>query len=165
MREEIGLFTGIQVRKSDGTGEVLVERPDGWRNLADVGYGGHAIVPLLREMQRVERPTVFLLQEPERHLHPRAQAELAQLVAESPHRFLVETHSDHLVDRLRTCAMRGQLAPGDLHLLYFEPTDEGTRSSIHDIAVDEMGNLQGAPPGYRDFFHREVEQLMGFESA
>lgn len=160
---KVGLFTGIEVRKSGAMEEVLVEMPDGWRNLADVGYGVHAVVPLLREMQRVERPTVFLLQEPERHLHPRAQAELAQLMAESPHHFLVETHSDHLVDRLRICAMRGQLDPEDLHLLYFEPTDDGDRSSIHDIAVDEMGNLLGAPPGYRDFFQRETERLMGFD--
>lgn len=160
---KVGLFTGIEVRKSGAMEEVLVEMPDGWRNLADVGYGVHAVVPLLREMQRVERPTVFLLQEPERHLHPRAQAELAQLMAESPHHFLVETHSDHLVDRLRICALRGQLDPEDLHLLYFEPTDDGDRSSIHDIAVDEMGNLLGAPPGYRDFFQRETERLMGFD--
>ena len=159
---KMGLFTGIEVRKSGAHEEIVVEMPDEWRNLADVGYGVHAVVPLLREMQFVERPTVFLLQEPERHLHPRAQAELAQLIAESRHHFLIETHSDHLVDRFRICAMRGQMAPEDLHLLYFEPTDEGV-SSIHDISVDELGNLDGAPPGYREFFHREIERLMGFD--
>ena len=155
-----GLFSGVRVRQRDGGVEVLVEMPDGWRNLMDVGRGVHAVLPLLREMQRVERPTVFLLDEPERCLHPTAQAELAQLMVEGPHHFLIETHSDYLLDRFRICVMRGQLDPADLHILYFEPEEGGT-SAIHDISVDEMGNLDGEPPRYREFFHRELDRLMG----
>lgn len=155
-----GLFSGVRVMRRDRGVEVLVEMPDDWRNLMDVGRGVHAVLPLLREMRRAERPKVFLLEEPERCLHPTAQAELAQLMAEGPHHFLIETHSDYFLDRFRICVMRGQMDPADLHILYFEP-GEGGASAIHDISVDEMGNLDGAPPRYREFFDRELDHLMG----
>ena len=106
----------------------------------------------------------FLLQQPEVHLHPRGQAALASLFVDSAsnrrHQFLIETHSDYIVDRIRICVRRRQIAPEDVSILYFEP--RGNAVTIHNLTLDEDGNLEGAPPGYRAFFARETDALLGF---
>ena len=157
----MGLFSGVRASLPtlEETREVLVETPDGWQNLVDVGYGVHAVLSLLAAMCRAGDAAAFLLQEPELHLHPAAQAELATLMAKGKQHFLIETHSEHFVDRFRIEAMRGGMDPEDLQILYFEKAADGTGSKIHDIGVDGNGNLSGAPRGYRRFFLEEADRL------
>ena len=85
----------------------------------------------------------FLLQQPEVHLHPRGQAELASLFVQafkqSGNRFLIETHSDYIVDRVRISVRKGLLKPDDVSILYFEP--RGSAVAVHDMTLDEHGNL------------------------
>ncbi len=119
----------------------------------------HAVLPLLAAMCRAGDAAAFLLQEPELHLHPAAQADLATLMAKGKQHFLIETHSEHFVDRFRIEAMRGGMDPEDLQILYFEKAADGTGSKIHDIGVDGNGNLSGAPRGYRRFFLEEADRL------
>ena len=165
MGERLQLWRGVAVVNAPGsTGiEVHVDTSNGWRNLVDVGYGVHSLLPLLGETIRQPLERVLLLQQPEVHVHPRAQAALTQWMAESGRSFMIETHSDHFVDRFRICVMKEILAPDDLSIVYFQPDQDGTHSRIHDIAVDAQGNLEGAPPEYRSFFLDETRDLLGFE--
>lgn len=104
------------------------------------------------------------MQQPEVHLHPRGQAELASLLIESfrklGNRFLIETHSDYIVDRVRICVREGTVKADDMSILYFEP--KGNAVAIHSMTLDDHGNLQDAPAGYRDFFAKETDRLLGF---
>ena len=113
-------------------------------------------------MYRQQAGATFLLQQPEVNVHPSAQARLAQMMAESPHRFVIETHSDHLIDRFRICVMEEMLAPDELRIAYFQREPEREAASIYNISVDEAGNLDGAPAGYRTFFMDEADRLLGF---
>lgn len=165
MGRSLGLWRKISVGKTFDSSpfEMYVEMPDGWRNLIDVGYGVHSLLPLLSAIFRELRETVFLLQQPEVHIHPRAQAGLAQWMAESGRSFMIETHSDHFVDRFRICVMKELLAPEDLSIIYFEPHQDGAGSRIHSISIDARGNLEGEPEGFRSFFIEETRDLLGFE--
>lgn len=162
--EEVGLFSQVESSppSRDGTTEIRVRTPDGWRNIVDAGYGVHSVLPLLFSICGHGDDTAFLLQQPEVHLHPSAQAALASVMAARHQRFLVETHSDHFVDRFRICVMRGDLEPGDLQILYFAKTPDGRSSTIHGIGVDRNGNLEGEPRGFREFFLDETHRLLGF---
>lgn len=134
------------------------------RNLIDVGYGVSQALPLLTALLRAEGPELFLLQQPEVHLHPKAQAALGSLfcdLAAQGRQLIVETHSDYLVDRI-TMDVRDkatQLKPEDVSILYFEPGDLSVQ--IHSIRLDEMGNVLGAPPSYGQFFMAEVSRSIG----
>ena len=101
----------------------------------------------------------FLLQQPEVHLHPRAQAELASIFVESytksSNRFLIETHSDYLIDRFRIAVRKGLLAADSVSVLYFEPNANGV--TIRNMSLDENGNLMDVPDGYRSFFEMETD--------
>ncbi|MDE2684523.1 MAG: AAA family ATPase [Chloroflexota bacterium] len=147
----------IQVRKHSGP--KYRRRKGPWRNLIDVGYGVSQALPVLTELLRPDGPTTFLLQQPEVHLHPQAQAAFGTLfcqVAAGGRQIIIETHSDYIIDRVRMDVRDGttDLKPEDVSILYFEPGDLAVK--IHSIRLDKAGNVLDAPPGYRQFFTDEM---------
>ncbi len=135
-----------------------------WRNLIDVGYGVSQILPVLFMLTRSVDSPMFLLQQPELHLHPSAQAGLGSILCDvaSKRQILVETHSDYLIDRVRMDVRdkKCDLKPEDISILYFERCDDDVQ--IHNIHIDENGNIEGQPPSYREFFRKEVNRLLEF---
>jgi len=134
------------------------------RNLMDVGYGVSQILPLITELLRQSAPSIFLLQQPEVHLHPSAQAALGSLfcqVAAPDRQLIVETHSAHLMDRVRMDVRDGnvQLNPSDVSILFFELDNLEVR--IHPLRIDNQGNILGAPHSYRRFFMEETRRSLG----
>ena len=133
------------------------------RNLIDVGYGVSQALPLLTELFRPDAPPVFLLQQPEVHLHPMAQAALGNLFCTiaSDRQLIVETHSDYIMDRARMDVRdkRTDLKPEDVSILFFERGELDAR--IHSIRIDKNGNVLDAPPSYREFFMDELTRSIG----
>lgn len=133
------------------------------RNLVDVGYGVSQVLPLLVELLSDDE-SLFLLQQPEVHLHPRAQAALGSLfctTAASGRQLIVETHSEYIVDRVRMDIRdrTTDLKPEDVSILFFERTDLDVH--IHSLRFDEQGNLLDAPDGYGQFFMDETRRSIG----
>ena len=167
---ESGMFSDIRVKAhgrqmSDPFGLQVKVRSGSHANIIDVGYGVSQSLPILVDVLSVPQQQGFILQQPEVHLHPRGQAELATFFVDSVRqrgkRFLIETHSDHIVDRVRIHVRRGDLSADDVSLLYFQPHRNAVR--ICNITLDEHGNLKEVPEGYREFFARETDRLLGFE--
>lgn len=169
-----GLFDEITIRRlgKKGGGEpfqVEIKKGGGrlkgpWRNLIDMGYGVSQILPVITELLRPDAPNTFLMQQPEVHLHPSAQAALGSLfcqVAGSDHQLIVETHSDHLLDRVRMDIRDGKsgLKPEDVSILFFERGDLDVH--IHSLRIDQEGNIEGAPNSYRSFFMEETTKSLG----
>ena len=173
-----GLFSNIKVNRrgkdmSDPFQLQVKVRSGHQRNIMDVGYGVSQSLPIIVDVLAAEEQIgerngnycTFLMQQPEVHLHPRAQAELASFFADSyskrNNRFMIETHSDAIIDRFRILVRTGLLAAEDVSILYFEPQKtDGVK--IHNISLDMHGNLEDAPPGYRDFFLAENDRILGF---
>ena len=168
-----GLFDEISIRPLGKKGEpfqVQVRKYSGsakgpWRNLIDVGYGVSQALPVVTELFRPDANAreMFLLQQPEVHLHPSAQAALGSLfcaVAGPQRQIIVETHSDHLLDRVRMDIRDGvsNLKPEDVSILFFERGNLDVR--IHSLQVDEQGNVLNAPESYRRFFMEEVNRSL-----
>lgn len=166
-----GLFQNVEPKNLGGAMgnpfqlKVKVRGPNS--NIMDVGYGVSQILPILVDILdppafHHHRPTL-LLQQPEIHVHPRAQAELSSLLIKSvsSRSFIVETHSDYMIDRARIEIRKGAIPPEDVSLIYFEP--KGNIVKVHNIGFDKEANLINVPPHYRDFFLKESKRLMGFE--
>jgi hypothetical protein len=161
------MFTDIGVKKlGRGSGDpfqVQVKIGGKSANLMDVGYGVSQILPLIVDAQRIGSDTVLLLQQPEVHLHPKAQAALGSMikdwVSKSKKTVIVETHSDYLVDRLRLEVKQSRLRAEDLKIFYLEKKASSTKMYV--LEVDTEGNVLNAPPGYRDFFLLEQLALLG----
>ena len=169
---EAGLFDEISVRSLGKRGSEPFQmhvrkhgrRAKGpMRNLIDVGYGVSQVLPILTELIRDSRTSMFLLQQPEVHLHPCAQAALGSLfcrIAARHRQLVVETHSDHLLDRVRMDVRDGKskLTPEDVSILFFERGDLDVR--IHSLRLDEEGNVFNAPSSYRRFFMEETRRSL-----
>ncbi len=148
----------IQVRKWGK------RRKGAYRNLIDVGYGVSQALPIVTELLRPDAPQMFLLQQPEVHLHPSAQAALGSLFCASASQgkqLIVETHSDYIIDRVRIDVRDKTtgLKPEDVSILYFERGDLDVK--IHSIRLDEMGNVLDAPHSYGKFFMEETRRSLG----
>lgn len=158
---KLSLFDQIRIRETGLLSfELEVGFADQFFNVSDVGLGVHAILPALRAMQKGPDKTI-LLQQPEAHLHPMAQAQLAELIAHSPHQFIVESHSDFIINRLSICIRKEILDCDDVGILWLEKI--GTATTIHELGFDKDGNLLGAPAKYREFFNKETDDFLGIE--
>ena len=166
--KESGLFTGVNIkalgRYESDPFQIRVRIKGPQTNLVDVGYGVSQALPILVEALRSGPGSVHLMQQPEVHMHPRSQAALgsflASLAAGQKKKFIVETHSDHLVDRVRMDIRDGRsIQPEDVVLLYFDR--KGSAINIHPINIDKSGGLVGEPDTYREFFLTEERRLLG----
>ena len=168
-----GLFNEISVKQLGGkvSGPFQVQlRKSGrkakgpTRNLIDMGYGVSQVLPVITEMLRGDGPSMFLLQQPEVYLHPRAQAALGSLfgkIARPDQQLVIETHSAHLIDRVRMDVRDGTtpLTPEDVSILFFEYNDLDVY--IHSLELDQEGNVLNAPTSYRQFFMEETRKSLG----
>lgn len=158
----------VQVRKFSGPRTRTLKGPQ--RNLIDMGYGVSQVLPVVTELLRRDSSAMFLLQQPEVHLHPSAQAALGSLfcraIEEKKHQLMVETHSDYLLDRIRMLIRhrKTKLKPEDVSILFFERQRLGI--FIHSLRLDEQGSIINAPVAYRKFFmEEEYRRLRGFQDV
>ena len=140
------------------------EDSQNWRNIIDLGFGVGQVLPIITELHLTASDEIILMQQPEVHLHPRAQAEFGGVLCEvaGPGRMLfVETHSDYLLDRVRINIRKGlgNLRAKDVSILFFRRIGEVAK--IHSMKLDDYGNIVDAPDEYMDFFIREGNDLLG----
>ena len=128
--------------------------------LADVGVGISQVIPVLMHAL-VSSSTLLLMEQPELHLHPRLQAELADVLIESTrrdNRLVIETHSEHLLARLQRRMREGALDPDDVRLYYIanNGSDGAVAQRINFTKDGEM--IEAWPAG---FFDEQFEDLFG----
>jgi AAA domain, putative AbiEii toxin, Type IV TA system len=168
-----GLFSDIEVRQL-GRGDidpfqVLVKINGPATNLVDVGYGVSQALPIVYQLQNMRQNGTFLLQQPEIHLHPRAQAEIGTLLTQMPpargrpdsrkQTIIVETHSDYIIDRVRIEVARGNFRHDDVTIIFFERDQHS--STATNIFLDKDGEIANPPDGFRSFFLEEHSKLLG----
>lgn len=131
-------------------------------NILDVGYGVSQSLPIVVESLLAAPSMRLLVQQPEVHLHPRAQAALGtflvDMVRDGKRQFVVETHSDYIIDRIRQEVAAKNLSPESVGIVYLEKPHIET--AVHQLNLDESGNILNAPDTYRAFFLREEMNLL-----
>lgn len=133
-------------------------------NILNVGYGVSQSLPIIVEFLARPKGTFFAVQEPEIHLHPRAQAALGDVVFEMAtidrKRFLIETHSDYAIDRFRMNYKKDRAIKPDSQILFFERHDK--HNVVTPLSIGNSGDLPvDQPENYRRFFIREQMNLLG----
>jgi len=123
----------------------------------DVGIGISQVLPVL-VMAYASRGKLLAMEQPEIHLHPGLQAELADVFVESAtgerqNTFILETHSEHLILRLMRRIREGKLKPEDVGVVFVDPTSQGSR--FVELQIDEEGDFIDEWPGgfFEESFH------------
>lgn len=132
--------------------------------ISDVGFGVSQLLPIVVMGLRSPKTSLLLFEQPEIHLHPRLQANLADFfltLALSEKRLLVETHSDHLINRLR---LRIAEDPTDelkekVSILFVRPPQDGQGATIEPLRVDRYGVIENWPPEFLPESADEAEAI------
>ena len=145
----------FRVKTSKASSEVLI---------TDVGFGVSQILPVLILCYYAPEHSTILLEQPEIHLHPSVQADLADVfidvVKERKVQIIVESHSEHLLRRLQRRIAEERISP-DMTALYFCQMDN-TASKIEKLDMDLFGNIVNWPYG---FFGDEMGELAAMTEA
>ena len=146
----------VKVRKSRNSPEVL---------MTDVGFGVSQLLPVLVLCFYVPGYSTVVLEQPEIHLHPSAQAGLADVFIDAWKKhdvqILFESHSEHLLRRLQLRIAEGEIGQDDVGL-YFCSMDESGESSLSHLELDEYGNISNWP---KDFFGDQFGEIAAMSEA
>lgn len=122
-------------------------------NITQTGMGISQVLPLII---RAYKPSIekelIIIEEPESHLHPYAHAQIAQLFVESikddeNKNYLIETHSQNFVLRLRRLVAEGELSNKDIAIYYVDFDEELNESKLSKIYIDDKGGVEWWPEG------------------
>jgi len=153
------------------------------RNLADVGFGLSQALPVIIQCLVADSDSTLLIEQPELHLHPEAQAMLADLLIDCVNRrkarLIIETHSEHLLlrlqrriaettldDKVGTATPRNQghtLRPDELWLVLVNRMDG--RSQTEGIQADHRGQLVNPSTEFQDFFKYDYDDVISLTRA
>jgi hypothetical protein len=145
----------LRVRKNADSAEVLI---------TDIGFGVSQLLPVLVLCYYVPQGSTILLEQPEIHLHPSAQAALADVFVDVAKnrgvQIIIESHSEHLLRRIQRRIAEGEL-DSDATAMYFCRMDDG-RSVADALDLDLFGNITNWPQG---FFGDELAELAAMTEA
>ncbi len=147
-----GMASSLEIAPiSDRHYEIRVQHPmTGEReNIADVGYGNSQVLPVLVGGYSRMAGDLFAVEEPEIHLHPRAQAELGDFLLDLygvKVASLIETHSEHLVLRLQQHVAAGNI-PSEHVVVYYATTAADNKKCLVRLDLDRKGRFERDWPG------------------
>lgn len=159
--EYLGLTWKVVARRvNDASVELLVGRmPHAQQggahdlvSVADVGFGVSQTLPVLVALHAARPGQVVYIEQPEIHLHPRAQLALADVLVEAAQRgvlVVAETHSSLLIRGIQIATAKGLLAPDDLSFNWFNRDSEGAQQ-ITVAQIDDKGRFGDWPLDFDD---------------
>jgi predicted ATPase len=165
-----GLYKGIKVKRFGNKNtapfeiDVVIGKND--LSICCVGYGVSQSLPVIVESFMRPKGSWIGIQQPEVHLHPKAQAAMGdsffEIAQSEKKKFLIETHSDYMINRFRINYRKTDDKDSlpKAQVLFFERTDDGNKA--YQLEINSNGDLpDNQPTGYRDFFIREELDILG----
>ncbi|MFX0172843.1 MAG: DUF3696 domain-containing protein [Candidatus Hodarchaeota archaeon] len=130
-------------------------------SISDVGFGFSQILPIIVQSY-LSTNNIICIEQPEIHIHPRLQTELAQLfferITENPNlQFIIETHSEHIILRFQRLIRKKQLKPSEISILYLTKEEEGI--CCKELRMNEKGDFLDAWP--EGFFEEAFRERFG----
>jgi predicted ATPase len=152
--------------------EVKVKTLGGLTEVAlpDVGFGVSQVLPALVQAFYCPEGSTVWMEQPEIHLHPQVQAELADVLITAVHAYeggharhvqlIVETHSEHFLNRLQRRIAEGTVKPEEVAIYFARATGKG--AEIEEVAVNLYGDITNWP---ENFFGDEMGDIVARTEA
>ncbi len=138
--------------------------------LPDVGFGVSQVLPVLTQLFYAPSNSIIIMEQPEIHLHPSAQAALADVMIDAINarengkprniQLIIETHSEHFLNRLCRRIAEQKVSHDQVSMSY--ATVRGQKAVLRPLDVNFYGEIQNWPP---NFFGDEMADIAGRAEA
>ncbi len=164
------LCPGVDIQADAIKGADVVSLSYGFRGTAgatrrrrptNVGFGLTYVLPIVVACLSARPGTLVLLENPEAHLHPQGQTQMATLAASAAAQgaqVIMETHSDHVLNGVRLAVKQGRVTPAQVVLHYFR--GNGTGADFVSPRVNADGRIDQWPTGFFDELENTLDQLI-----
>jgi len=168
--KELGLASSVSTKNINETRlELKISRfagcnqhPSDYVNIADVGFGVSQTLPVLVALLAAKKDQYVYIEQPELHLHPKAQFGLAKIIAsavtERNVNVVIETHSSILIRGIQILVAKTKLRPEAVSLNWFTQDNENGQTNINEASLDKYGAFGDWPSDFDDVI-LNVEQM------
>lgn len=166
MAEIFGVAVKTRVDEASPTTVKLSYNLDGSRFSAlQVGFGLTYCLSIVVALLRAKKGDLVMIENPEAHLHPSAQAKLAELfcrAARNGVQVILETHSDHVINGALIAVREKYIGVDDLAVYFIDrgPLFQSGRATR--LEVVPSGKIRRPPRGFFDQFDKDLRRLTGF---
>lgn len=165
------IIPGIEINADDMT-ELRISKMSlrqsaldtGFLSPYNFGFGISYVLPIVLTGLLAESGSVFLVENPEAHLHPRGQSHIGyflETMALAGVQVIVETHSEHVLNGIRIAALKKAARPEDISINFFSINTCGrdTNHSVENIRLNERMDLEAWPEGFLDQEEEDLRTL------
>jgi predicted ATPase len=155
----------ISVEPSEDVVRLKVKHAGRTDSITDVGFGFSQVLPILVQASAMESGDTLIIEQPELHLHPKAQVAFSTFVTEASKsgvKFIIETHSEHLLRGLQLNISNHELDPqkglksSNVKIYYFHREDK-----ITNMTLNQWGEIEGGwPEGFFDESYQISSQIL-----
>jgi predicted ATPase len=159
---------GLELKPVEGTNLVTLlirtSLAGRFHRPQNVGFGLTNILPILAACLAANPGQPVIIENPEAHLHPAAQAKMGQFLAQAAAtgvQVILESHSDHILNGIRRAVKERILPPESVMIHYFQRQDQegAPESQVVSPIINEAGMIDHWPNGFFDQFDRDLEAL------
>lgn len=135
-------------------------------DITDVGFGISQILPVVVQGFLLKGKSLTIIEQPEIHLHPKMQSELADLfidivkVKEYNKHLIIETHSEYLLKRLRLRIAEGVIPSEEVAIYFLESRTEDKEANIKEIKIHKNGSFKWP----EEFYANDLNDTLQFLS-
>ncbi len=174
---QLGVADNFEVEcasKSTHTYRTLLKMPGRKQpvTLPGVGFGVSQVLPVVTQAFYAPPNSTIIIEQPELHLHPAVQSELADLFIEAIRtkedgterkvQFLIESHSEHFLRRLQRRVAEQELKPEEVAIYFCESPENGDGSGIRPLEMDKSGRIKNWP---KNFFGDQMTDVAEMRKA
>lgn len=131
-------------------------------NFVDVGFGVSQVLPIIVSDIALKKGGTLLINQPEVHLHPSSQASFGNYFAErlADRNYIVETHSEYLITRLRLLVAEGKLKTENINIVFIDSEkNQGKSPKIFNISITKDGAFKNAPDNFFKTYYDDSFKL------
>lgn len=165
------IIPGIEITTDDVTdlrvSKMMLQQTvldTGFLSPYNFGFGISYVLPIILTGLIAKEDTVFLVENPEAHLHPKGQSHIGYflaMMAMAGVQIFIETHSEHVINGIRIAALQKHMNPEEISINYFSIKDyDGiARHVVDHITLNERMDLEVWPEGFMDQEEEDLRTL------
>ena len=132
----------------------------------NVGFGISYALPIIVAALHSPKDSLVIVENPEAHLHPEGQVKMMELIAKAAKagvQFIIETHSDHIMNSLLVSVKRQIINPDEVSVYHFDRNTKMHETRTTHLPVLAGGRIKRPPKGFFDRIDKDLDILMGME--